>query len=149
MDGYTIGQLAAAAGVPTSTVRYYERSGLVKPDFRTGGNYRGYAGSTLQRLKFIRSAQATGLSLQDISTLLDLTFSAEQPCDQVLTLMRRRLEEIRGRIKELRHVEKVLAKSLDGCCKGEGPDICNDICRLKGYDSSECKPSKTKSRQRA
>lgn len=145
MDAYTIGQLAAAAGVPTSTVRYYERAGLVKPDFRTGGNYRGYAGSTLERLKFIRSAQATGLSLQDISSLLQLTFSAEQPCEEVLTLMRGRLEEIRGRIKELRHVEKVLAKSLDSCCKGEGPDICDDICRLKGSDPAKCRPAKQKS----
>ena len=41
MDGYSIGQLAEAAGVPIVTVRYYERSGVVKPDFRTGGNYRG------------------------------------------------------------------------------------------------------------
>lgn len=131
MTAYTIGQLADAAGVPTSTIRYYERSGLVKPDFRTGGNYRGYTAATLERLRFIRSAQATGLSLQDITSLLQLTFDAEPPCDEILTLMQKRLGEIRSRIKELRHVEKVLAKSLNECCKGNGPDLCDEICRLK------------------
>ena len=121
MNGFTIGELASAAGVPTSTVRFYERAGLVKPDFRTGANYRGYSTGTLERLRFIRSAQATGLSLQDVESLLQLTFSSERPCDDVLALMRKRLGEIRGRIKELRHVEKVLTKSLDECCKGTAP----------------------------
>ncbi len=118
MDGYSIGRLADAAGVPTSTIRYYERSGLVQPDFRTGSNYRGYNSGTLERLRFIRSAQATGLSLQDISALLELTFSTDSPCDEVLSLMQKRLGEIRERIKELRHVERsliqVAAKMLQG-----------------------------------
>ena len=60
----------------------------MKPDFRTGGNYRGYNAATLDRLRFIRSVQATGLSLQDIATLLELTFAGEAPCDEVLALMR-------------------------------------------------------------
>ncbi len=149
MTDFTIGQLAAAAGVPTSTVRFYERAGLVKPDFRTGGNYRGYGGKTLARLKFIRSAQATGLNLHDIQSLLQLTFSSEQPCDEVLALMQKRLGEIRLRIKELRHVEKVLAKSLANCCKGDGPDICDDICRLNDADPGKCKPPAKKSMRTA
>ena len=134
MDGYSIGELARTAGVPTSTIRYCERSGLLKPDFRTGANYRGYRERALERLRFIRSAQATGLSLQDITTLLQLTFSDVPPCDEVLSLMRKRLEEIRGRLKVLRHIEKVLAKTLDQCCKGNGPDLCEEICRLKATD---------------
>lgn len=131
MDGYSIGQLAKAAKVPTSTIRYYERSGLLKADFRTGGNYRGYTPRALERLRFIRSAQATGFSLQDVEELLKLTYSPDPPCDEVLSLMRKRLAELQERIRELRHVEKALARSLEACCKGKGPDICDDICRLK------------------
>lgn len=41
-DAMTIGELARAAGVPTSTVRFYERRGLLKPDARTQANYRTY-----------------------------------------------------------------------------------------------------------
>ena len=68
---YTIGQLARAAGVPTSTVRYYERIGLVRPAGRTAGNYRVYGEEALECLRFIRAAQATGFALEDISALLN------------------------------------------------------------------------------
>lgn len=139
MNGYSIGQLAKAAGVPTSTLRYYERSGLLTPDFRTDGNYRGYTADALERLKFIRSAQATGFSLDDVEGLLKLTYSPDPPCDDVLALMRNRLAELRQKIRELRQVEQALTRSLEGCCKGAGPDLCDDIRRLKGKRSSPAK----------
>ncbi len=66
----TIGELAEAAGVPTSTVRYYERTGILKPGGRSPGNYRVYSESELERLRFIRAAQATGFTLGDIKALL-------------------------------------------------------------------------------
>jgi MerR family mercuric resistance operon transcriptional regulator len=149
METFSIGQLAKSVGVPISTVRFYERIGLLKPDFRTGGNYRGYTAASLDRLRFVRSAQATGLSLEDIEALFELTRSTGTPCDEVLSLMRRRLIEIRERIKNLRNVERVLAKSLQGCCMGEGEDICQDVCRLSGLDLETCNPRKKNPRQRA
>ena len=130
MDAYSIGQLAKAAGVPTSTVRFYERSGLIAPDYRTGGNYRGYGPGALERLRFIRAAQATGLSLQDIAELFGMSDLAKPPCDDVMALMRRRLTELRARIAELQHVERVLTGTLDQCCKGKDPDLCAEIHRL-------------------
>jgi len=137
---YTIGQLAAAVGIPISTIRFYERTGLFKPDARTGGNYRAYGERALDRLRFIRSAQATGFSLDDVRELLSLTHSDGPPCDEVLTLTQKRLAEVRERLKELRHVEKVLARSLTGCCTGQTPDLCDEIVRLKGSES--CRPKK-------
>ena len=136
---YTIGQLASAVRIPTSTIRFYERTGLFKPDARTGGNYRAYGERALDRLRFIRSAQATGFSLEDIRELLSLTHSDGPPCDEVLTLTQKRLAEVRGRLKELRHVEKVLAKSLNECCTGRSPDLCDEIVRLKGRETSGLK----------
>ena len=56
MKTYTIGRLAAAAGVPASTVRYYEREGILTPDERTAGNYRQYGERALERLRFSRPA---------------------------------------------------------------------------------------------
>jgi hypothetical protein len=49
---YTIGELAKAADVPSSTLRYYERRGLVEPDNRSEGNYRLYGPETLERVRF-------------------------------------------------------------------------------------------------
>ncbi len=59
---FTISQLAKAADVPTTTVRYYERIGLVQPDDRSQGNYRLYRNDSLRKVKFIRAAQAIGFS---------------------------------------------------------------------------------------
>ena len=132
MAVYTIGHFALAAGVPTSTVRYYERAGLLKPDARSRANYRQYTERALSRLRFIRSAQATGFSLQDIRQLLGLTHCDDPPCEEVITLTRQRLADVRQRIRELRGVEKVLSRSLADCCTGRAPDLCEEIIRLKG-----------------
>ena len=82
-ESYTIGELARAAGVPTSTVRYYEKRGLLPPDARTGGNYPAYGESSLQRLSFNRTAQAAGLSLHDVAALLSTVVSGDTPCPEV------------------------------------------------------------------
>jgi MerR family mercuric resistance operon transcriptional regulator len=142
---FTIGELARAAGVPVTTVRYYERANLLRPQARTAGNYRSYSQQSLDRLRFIRSAQATGFSLDDVREFLSLTHSDsdQPPCDEVLTLTRKRLAEIRERIKELRHVEKVLGKALHECCTGQSPDLCADLLRLKGR-ADNCRPAPRK-----
>ena len=144
MQGHTIGQLSKAVGVPVSTIRYYERAGLLRPDARTGGNYRAYAEGSVARLRFIRAAQATGFSLKDIRELLALTGSDESPCEEVETVTRKRLEEVRQRIRELRHVEQVLAKSLEACCQGQSLDLCNEIGRLQGKGTACEVPARKK-----
>ena len=76
---WSIGQLARAAEVAVSTVRFYERRGLVRPDARTRSNYRSYTPQSLERLRFIRAAQATGFSLKDVREMLGLTHSSMPP----------------------------------------------------------------------
>jgi DNA-binding transcriptional MerR regulator len=65
----SIGELALRAGVPTSTVRYYERRGLLAPDARASGQRR-YTDESLRRLVFIGMMQDAGLSLDDIIGVL-------------------------------------------------------------------------------
>ena len=132
MPGHTIGQLAKLAGVPTSTVRYYERRGLMRPAARGRGDYRRYDAAALERLRFIRSAQATGFTLKDVTELLALTASDELPCDDVTATTRKRLAEVRQRIRELRRFEAVLTRALKSCCTGATIDLCRDISRLRG-----------------
>lgn len=66
----TIGQLAQAAGVRASALRYYEEQGLLTPAGRTEAGYRLYAPDAVQTLRFIQRAQQLGFSLNDIRTLL-------------------------------------------------------------------------------
>lgn len=123
IDALTIGQLAKAAGVPTSTLRFYEREGLVLPAARTGANYRAYPAETAERVRFIRSALASGFAIKDIAQLLDLTHPGQRPCDEVYALYDRRLAEVRERLKELKRVEKALIKSKAACCEAGEADL--------------------------
>ena len=108
--GLRIGELAKAAEVPISTVRFYERKGLLKPSGRSVSNYRLYAPEDLERLRFIRAAQATGFTLGDVKALL-----RPAPCGRIQSLIENRLEEVSRRAAELRHVERVLQGSLRAC----------------------------------
>ena len=118
----TIGQLAEAAGVPASTVRYYEREGILRPDTRSASNYRLYSQENVDRLRFIRAAQATGFTLRDIVELL-----RPAPCGKVQSLIERRLETVTERMRELRHVKRVLSRSLEECQQHERSGRCRVI----------------------
>lgn len=108
--GLTIGELAKAAEVPTSTVRFYEREGLLRPSGRSASNYRLYSEEDLERLRFIRAAQATGFTLSDVKALL-----RPAPCGKVQSLIENRLDEVSRRMTELRHVKRVLQGALRTC----------------------------------
>lgn len=127
----TIGQLARAAGVPTTTVRYYERRRLLRPATRTGsGKYRTYGEDELVRLRFIRAAQATGFALEHVATLLGLRDGTEQPCKEVQNLIDSRLREVAERLRDLRRVERVLKASLRMCRQHEREGRCDVIDTL-------------------
>src|SRR5262249_32060418 len=121
---YTIGQLAQAAPVPTSTLRYYERIGLLQPEGRSGGNYRVYSAAALKRLRFIRAAQATGFTLDDVTVLLNLRDGTTAPCAEVQTLLEERLTDTEQRLTDLRHVQRVLKSSLTLCRRSERSGRC-------------------------
>ena len=74
----TIGGLAKAAGVGVETVRYYQRRGLLPEPPRPAGEVRRYGEAELRRLRFIRSAQAAGFTLNEIGELLDLSVSDDR-----------------------------------------------------------------------
>ena len=112
---YTIGELAKATDVATSTLRYYERRGLVEPDNRSAGNYRLYGPETLERVRFIRAAQATGFTLDDVAMLLDVRVAANTACEDVQVLMEGRLANVKNRMAELNHVQAVLTSFLKKC----------------------------------
>jgi DNA-binding transcriptional MerR regulator len=127
---YTIGELARASAVPTSTVRYYERIGLVNPEGRSEGDYRLYGEGAVRRLRFIRAAQATGFTLEDISALLKFQDGATACCKEVQALIEQRLADVRQRLGDLRHVQSVLKSSLAKCQRTERPGHCEVLDRL-------------------
>lgn len=133
---YTIGQLAQAAGVPASTVRYYERRRLLRPAGRTEGNYRVYGPEALERLRFIRAAQAIGLTLEDVTTLLDFRDGRTAPCREVQSLIEERLSELEKKLEQMGHVRAVLHSSLRLCRRAGRSGRCEVIEKLKVTASS-------------
>src|SRR5262249_62350790 len=70
VDGLRVSELAERAGVAPSTVRFYERAGLLSPPRRAANGYRVFDESALDELAFIGRAKGVGMSLEDIGRLL-------------------------------------------------------------------------------
>ena len=124
---YTISQLAKAAEVPTTTVRYYERIGLVEPEDRSQGNYRLYSEESLSKRKFIRAAQTIGFSLDNVKSLLGIHGGRKPSCGKVQTLIEERLADIGRHLKDLRHVKRVLTSTLERCKETEQAQDCCQV----------------------
>ena len=144
---FTIGQLAKAADIPTSTLRYYERIGILQPRNRTEGNYRLYDEGDLERVRFIRAAQATGLTLEDVTTLLNLRVTAKARCEDIQLLLEERLADVKTRMKDLRHVERVLKSFLAKCRESNRRGHCAVIEELNAASTQDPLPT-THHRQR-
>jgi DNA-binding transcriptional MerR regulator len=127
---YSIGELASAADVPISTLRHYERQGLLPPDGRTESNYRVYGTRSLERLTFIRAAQASGLILADVKRLLALRDGSTEPCAEVRQLLERRLADTERRLADLRRVRAALQSSVAACVESARTGRCRVIDEL-------------------
>ena len=135
MGIYTIGQAARAAGVPASTLRYYEREGLIAPDGRTTGNYRYFTEDSLHRLHFIKAAQTAGFTIGDIKELLALQSGELGFCSEVGSLVEARLSVVEERIARLKHIQQVLEEFRAECRKSENNCACPVIDQLNKSSS--------------
>lgn len=96
-----IGETADRSGVTTKTLRYYETVRLLPEPDRTPGGYRDYPESILDRLRFIRAAQAVGLTLGEIRGVIAFRDAGRPPCSHVLELIEDRAADLDSRIVEL------------------------------------------------
>jgi len=102
----TIGEMARQAQVATSTIRYYERRGLLNADARQSGQRR-YRTETLRRLVFIGMMQDTGLSLDEVHGILKAATAAEWK-----SIADQRLAVLDEQIAQLQHARGLLAAAL-------------------------------------
>ncbi len=117
----TIGEVARTAGVATPTLRYYEQEGLLSPTTRSRAGYRLYNALAIEQLRFIRSAQAVGFTLDDIRTLGRLEGESGKTCKAgVRRLLEQRLAEVTEKMKDLKRVQETLGQALDRCRRSNG-----------------------------
>jgi MerR family mercuric resistance operon transcriptional regulator len=117
----TIAKLARGAGVGVETVRYYQRRGLMPVPRAVGESaYRHYDDDHLQRLRFIRRAQAAGFTLDEIAELLSLDRTSDRT--RVRQLARARLDALARQAQELESSRRALKRLLGACQESElGP----------------------------
>ncbi|MHB1592824.1 MAG: heavy metal-responsive transcriptional regulator [Streptosporangiaceae bacterium] len=124
-----IGEVAGRAGVPAKTIRFWEDRRLLPPPGRTPGGYRDYGPDVVERLAFIRDAQAAGLTLEHIRQVLDIHDGGRPPCVHVTGLIARRLGEVEARLADLARLRDQLA-ALAARAAEQDPADCRGFCSI-------------------
>ena len=109
---FTIGQLAKASSVGVETIRYYQHRGLL-PVPKSQGATRYYSTRLIDRIGFIKRAQALGFSLDEVSTLLDLADGRNRPAVQGVAAAR--LAQVRSKLSDLRRMQSALGDLIERC----------------------------------
>jgi len=124
-----IGEVAERSGVPAKTIRFWEDQHLLPALTRTPAGYRDFEPAILERLAFIRHAQAAGLTLEHIRQILDIRDSGQPPCVHVAGLIARRLAEVEARLAELARARDQLA-TLAMRAAAQDPADCRGYCSV-------------------
>ena len=124
-----IGEVAGRTGVPPKTIRFWEDRRLLPPPARTPAGYRDYDPAILERLAFIRHAQAAGLTLEHIRQVLDIRDDGQPPCVHVTGLIIQRLGEMEARLAELTRTRDQLVV-LAARAAAQDPADCQGYCSI-------------------
>jgi MerR family transcriptional regulator, mercuric resistance operon regulatory protein len=116
MKALTISRLAQSGGVGVETVRYYQRRGLIETPGRDDRSIRRYGETDVRRLRFIRSAQTAGFTLEEIGELIQLDRIDDRA--KAREMAERRVAAIDAKIKELEGARASLAKLAKSCASG-------------------------------
>ena len=131
---FTIGALADAAGVNVETVRFYQRKGLIPEPHRPPGGIRRYGEAELARVHFVKAAQRLGFSLDEVAELLMLDDGTQ--CAKARKLAEHKLQDVRVKLADLRHIESVLDRLVVRCRSAKGSVKCPLISSLaRGTDA--------------
>lgn len=125
-----IGELASTAGVTAKTIRYYESIGVLEEPERTASGYRSYGSDAVNRLDFVKQAQASGLALAEIRSILDIKDKGGPTCEHTKELLHRHIAELDTKIAEL----EAARADLQGMYERAGamdPATCVDVNRCQ------------------
>ena len=118
---FTIGALSELTGVNIETIRYYEKIGLLPPPRRSAGRHRLYDRELTQRLRFVRRSRELGFSIEEIKVLLRLVDQGGLGCGEAKAITEHHLADIRGKITDLKRLERVLGRLATACEANEMP----------------------------
>jgi MerR family transcriptional regulator, redox-sensitive transcriptional activator SoxR len=124
MQTWTIGEIAARSGVPSSTIRYYEQIELLPPAERVNGRRR-YEAGVLQKLSLIRLAQQAGFTIAEIQSLLHDFPADAPPSARWQRMAHQKLEEVDELMRNLQAMRALLEQTLQ--CQCASLDECGNL----------------------
>ena len=133
-ENLSIGVFAKAAGVNVETIRFYQRKGLLPEPDKPYGSIRRYGEADVTRVRFVKSAQRLGFSLDEVAELLRLEDGTH--CEEASTLAEHKLKDIREKMADLTRMESVLSELVCACHARKGNVTCPLVTALQGKEAS-------------
>ena len=118
---FKIGTLSKNTDCQIETIRYYERIGLMPNPGRTESGHRVYGLEHEKRLRFIRRSRELDFTLGEIRFLLQAVEDENPSCAEVEKFSKKHLDLIRGKIRDLRAMEKTMKNLLSECAENQSP----------------------------
>ena len=100
---YTVGEMAQKLGVPASTLRYYDKEGLLPFVERSSGGIRMFRENDFEWLQVIRCMKKAGMSIKDIRQYIELSMQGDDTIDTRLEMFRHQREVLTQQIQQLQH----------------------------------------------
>ena len=129
MNQLTISRLAQEANVNLETIRFYQRKGLMAAPERPQSGIRRYGMVDVARVRFIKSAQRIGFTLDEVAQLLSLDDGTH--CGEAREIANHKLGVIRERMADLQRMEAALAEHVKRCTASRGKVTCPLIASLQ------------------
>lgn len=128
-----ISDLEKRSGISAHTLRYYEKSGLLKASMRSENNYRIYSKDDLTTALFIKRCKQSGFSLTETAALLAIKHDKSQHvCAEAKIITANKLTEITAQIEQLKDMKQTLIDLEEFCCGGqESAEFCSIISALE------------------
>lgn len=105
---YTVGEMAKRLGIPASTLRYYDKEGLLPFVERASGGMRMFRDSDYEWLQIIECLKKTGMQLKDIRTFINMAIVGDSTIDARLTLIEKQRSAVLAQIAELQQTLETL-----------------------------------------
>ncbi len=132
-----IGEAAAASGVSSKMIRYYEQIGLLKPAARSASGYRTYTDNEVHTLRFVRRARDLGFTVEQMAELLTLWRDRSRASADVKRIALAHVEALDNKMRELQQMAATLRHLAANCHGDSRPDcpIIDELACAHGHAS--------------
>lgn len=132
-----ISELAKITGVTADTLRYYEKQALLDAPARKQNGYRSYTGADVERIRFVRGAQALGFSLAEIRSIIPQLSAGEFGRADIERHLQAKMAQIDAHIHQLQTLKKELADTFASLqCSADAPVSVVDATSAKSGGST-------------